>query len=101
MMVTKGRLRAIKSGLAMHKARETPSVLHKYCSELVVEVERLRDVLETIGKGALASWPARPGSDLQAIAIKALTEPNRGDPDFVCGKGESKGPRKGNLHDRD
>jgi|GEM_PF-5678502 len=57
-MMTKGRLRYIKSGID----RVGYAVLHKYCRELVVEVERLRAVA-----------PA-----------EALAEPELGEPDFVC-----------------
>ena len=57
-MMTTGRLRAIKAGIG----RAGPEVVRKYAGELLAEVERLRTV-------------APP---------EALTESQRGEPDFVC-----------------
>ncbi len=72
IMMTKGRLRCIKSSLRV----PYPSrLMSKYCKELVAEVERLRGKLELIGQVDVSAGAVAVGqTDLSGIRLRSLKD---------------------------
>ena len=70
-MLTKGRIRAI---IVNGQRTQSIEVLRKYCGELQDEVMRLRGVLINVAREQSTPMDAQ----------RALQEPDRGMPDFIC-----------------